>query len=226
LYTCPRCGGDLRFNELDDGGYLISCASCELRFATSRDADSRVKAFIELQEAFEEGVVEELVKERLEGLGLVKPAWVLENELRIVGLSLDDVPPVVRELLLGHDYVVKYDLWKASDPFRGVEVEESGLAPPLVQALRRTGIKRLYKFQEEAIRKILEGKNVLIVAPTATGKTEAFALPVFHMILQSRARFGGLKVHGQGVSPSSYTRLRRLTEISFQSSKPSEAMPE
>jgi len=200
LYTCPRCGGDLRFNELDDGGYLISCASCELRFATSRDADSRVKAFIELQEAFEEGVVEELVKERLEGLGLVKPAWVLENELRIVGLSLDDVPPVVRELLLGHDYVVKYDLWKASDPFRGVEVEESGLAPPLVQALRRTGIKRLYKFQEEAIRKILEGKNVLIVAPTATGKTEAFALPVFHMILQSRARFGGLKVHGQGVS--------------------------
>ncbi len=200
MYPCPRCGDDLMFSELDEGGYLISCVFCGLRFATSREADSRVKAFIELQEAFESGVLEELGKARLEELGLIKPARDLEKELRMVGVGFEDLPLVVREILLGQDYVVKYDLWKASEPSRGVKVEESGLAPQLIQALKKAGIERLYKFQEEAIKKIIEGKNVLIVAPTATGKTEAFALPVFHMIIQSRAMFGGLRVQGHSVS--------------------------
>ncbi|MEM3511201.1 MAG: DEAD/DEAH box helicase [Candidatus Jordarchaeales archaeon] len=200
MYPCPRCGGDLLFSELDDGGYLVSCPLCGLRFATLSGADSRIKAFVELQEAFERGELEELGKTRLEALGLVKPAWVLEEELRRVGLGFDDVPPVVREILLGQDYVVKYDLWEASEPSKGVKVEESGLAPQLVQALKKLGIERLYRFQEEAIRRILDGKNVLIVAPTATGKTEAFALPIFHMIIQSRERFGGLRAQGRGVS--------------------------
>nr|MDO8061898.1 DEAD/DEAH box helicase [Candidatus Freyrarchaeum guaymaensis] len=199
LYTCPRCGEDLRFARVGSGGYVVSCPACGLRFPTSPDASTKVEAFLELQDAFEEGIIEELSNARLEDLGLVKPLHVLEAELKEEGVTLSSLPQVVREILLGGDYVVLYRRFRPTEPVKGGRVEESGLAEPLVKALKEIGIDRLYRFQEEAIRKILDGRSIVIAAPTATGKTEAFTLPVFQLILQSRKGFGGLRPQSKGV---------------------------
>ena len=48
--------------------------------------------------------------------------------------------------------------------------------------------------QAKTIPKILEGKNVLLFSPTATGKTEAAVLPVLHMLLTTPERPPGIKV--------------------------------
>ena len=54
-------------------------------------------------------------------------------------------------------------------------------------------IDHLYRFQAEAISKIRAGKNVVVTASTASGKTMAFLIPVIDRILARRGA-------GKGVS--------------------------
>lgn len=60
----------------------------------------------------------------------------------------------------------------------GCNINELPLHPSVISALKRKGVVKLYKFQEEAIRKILDGKDIVIVSGTGTGKTEAFLTPI------------------------------------------------
>ncbi len=46
------------------------------------------------------------------------------------------------------------------------------------------GFKKLTEPQEKAIPHILKGENVLIIAPTGSGKTEAAFIPILHLMLE------------------------------------------
>lgn len=60
------------------------------------------------------------------------------------------------------------------------------LAKPVAQAFRER-FKRFTEPQLEAVPKILAGKNLLLMAPTGTGKTEAALLPILSkMIIEPR----------------------------------------
>lgn len=58
------------------------------------------------------------------------------------------------------------------------------LVKPIRKLIEQRGFTRPTEPQEKVIPKILEGKNVLLISPTATGKTEAAFLPVLSMLLQ------------------------------------------
>ncbi|WP_430404569.1 DEAD/DEAH box helicase [Fluviicola sp.] len=53
-----------------------------------------------------------------------------------------------------------------------------GLAPNLLQALTEMNYERPYPIQEIAIPAILTGKDVLGIAPTGSGKTASYVLPI------------------------------------------------
>ncbi len=59
-----------------------------------------------------------------------------------------------------------------------------GLRPELLRLLDEAGIDAPSDIQTKAIPRIMEGDNVLVVAPTGVGKTESAVLPIFHRILE------------------------------------------
>src|SRR5512141_1650865 len=64
-----------------------------------------------------------------------------------------------------------------------------GLDTRILDLLARRGIARPYSHQAAAICRIREGKNVVVVTPTASGKTLCYNVPVVDTMLRDpRAR--------------------------------------
>lgn len=58
------------------------------------------------------------------------------------------------------------------------------ISEPLKKALEKRGIQRLYSHQVEALKLIREGKNVVIMTPTASGKSLIYNIPIIESILK------------------------------------------
>merc|ERR1711935_666693 len=80
---------------------------------------------------------------------------------------------------------------------KGVETtkktfEELGLNEVLLETVDKVGWKKPSRIQEEAIPIALEGKDVIGLAETGSGKTGAFALPILHSFQDNPQRFFAL----------------------------------
>lgn len=65
---------------------------------------------------------------------------------------------------------------------------ELGLDPKVLQAVTDTGYETPTPIQAEAIPHALQGRDVLGIAQTGTGKTASFTLPMITMLSKGRAR--------------------------------------
>ncbi len=60
-----------------------------------------------------------------------------------------------------------------------------GVDPRLVDVLKARGIERLFTHQAAAIEAAQRGENVVVVTPTASGKTLCYNIPVLNSLLQN-----------------------------------------
>jgi DEAD/DEAH box helicase domain-containing protein len=88
--------------------------------------------------------------------------------------------------------IARFEEWMANpdSPVRAIRRQPArpgvfvdfpeALAPELRQALIARGVRQLYSHQAEAFRHSSEGRNVVVVTPTASGKTLCYNLPVLN----------------------------------------------
>jgi DEAD/DEAH box helicase domain-containing protein len=60
----------------------------------------------------------------------------------------------------------------------------AGLDERLVRAFRARGVSQLYTHQAEAVAHVLAGRSIVVVTPTASGKTLCYNAPVLNAILR------------------------------------------
>ena len=88
---------------------------------------------------------------------------------------------------------------------------ELGLNEVLVEACQKVGWKKPSRIQEESIPIALQGKDVIGLAETGSGKTGSFALPILHSLLDAPQRLYALV-------------LTPTRELAFQISEQFEAL--
>jgi ATP-dependent Lhr-like helicase len=83
----------------------------------------------------------------------------------------------------------------------------------LREALSAAGIEELTELQLEAFRKILSGKDLLIIAPTGSGKTEAAVIPIFEEMLKMEKPEGIVAIYVTPLRALNRDMLRRVRGI-------------
>ncbi|MCK4319155.1 DEAD/DEAH box helicase [Candidatus Micrarchaeota archaeon] len=67
-----------------------------------------------------------------------------------------------------------------------IKYGEVGLNPIVKSVFSQIGIEKLYKHQAEGIKKVKKGKNVVITAPTASGKSEIFLSAIVEKAVEGK----------------------------------------
>ncbi len=79
-------------------------------------------------------------------------------------------------------------------------------------ALKKRGIESLYQHQVEAIARALEGQNVVLQAPTASGKTLAFQIPMLNS-LKSPGTHALMLYPTKALAMDQRDQLSKLTDL-------------
>ena len=111
--------------------------------------------------------------------------------------------------------VARFEQWMADpdSPVRAIrhqparegeyEAIPENVVPALRGVLEQRGIPRLYTHQAEAFRLAADGKNVVVVTPTASGKTLCYNLPVLQRLIEDPGARAMYSVPHQGAGRGS-----------------------
>ncbi len=201
---CPRCSGFVEVRHLGKH-FKIRCSQCGASHQTAPgEVNDSVAAYFRFMDIMEGGEPaqqatvrgkpqppSETRKPRASPRS--KKEW--ERQLKKAGVtSFEALPEVVQRILMDSAYrLVKYRQFSETTPEVGSDIDDAPLDNELKAALKRQKFTQLFKFQDDAIKHILAGRDVVVSAPTATGKTEAFALPIIQQILNRQTGWGPLR---------------------------------
>ena len=110
-------------------------------------------------------------------------------DIHQISKSLVDDDLIIHEIIQGHKEeslgLIHYENLISPEPEKiPVRNLNDTLSENILKGIEKYGFTGLLPFQEESIRSILKGNNSIISAPTGSGKTEAFSIPILEKISQ------------------------------------------
>lgn len=98
-------------------------------------------------------------------------------------MNVDQLAEKLRQDPMFMENVVRWEVM----PARSAQYAPypQGLDARLLPVLQKRGVHQLYSHQASAIEAVLRGEDVVVVTPTASGKTMCYNLPVLSSILQN-----------------------------------------
>jgi len=177
-FSCPKCKSKIEIQKTFNKKMHVSCSKCGIEdiLEFSKNPD---EVFLEFLTRYDKGLVTEKgLSEELTDEGIIRS----EKEIKEMIGKINPEKFIEEILFSKKDFISEYKILKNSEPKMGSKVEELGLEKEISDFLNELKIKQFYKFQEDAIQEIVFGENVVIEAPTASGKTEAFLIPVIQRI--------------------------------------------
>lgn len=184
MHSCPKCKSKLEVQRTFNQKILFGCTHC------------KIEDVIDYKKNLDEAYLDFLLKfdtgqtpTKKESQNALEKEGLLQSEDEIKKMIGDSkIDELTRSVLFSKKhYVSHFKSIEEPDPKMGSAVDDSGLDERIIEVLKAKGIVKFYKFQEDAIHDIIFGKNVVITAPTASGKTEAFVIPIMQKIVDSKA---------------------------------------
>lgn len=126
-------------------------------------------------------------------------------------MNVDQLADRLRMDNLFMENVVRWETMPARPASYGAFPET--LDPRLRTLLEKRGIHQLYSHQSHAVREALAGRDVVVVTPTASGKTMCYNLPVLDAILKNEDTRALYLFPTKALSADQVSELYELIEL-------------
>ena len=213
MQTCPKCKSKIEVQKTFNQKFLFSCSHCKIEDVIDYKKNID-EAYLEFLLKFDEGKIptKQESQDSLEKEGLLQS----EDEIKKM-IGKNKIDEITKQILFSKKhYVSHFKSITEPDPAMGSAIDDSGLDDRIIDVLKSKGISNFYKFQEDAIHDIIFGKNVVITAPTASGKTEAFVIPILQKVSDGKAPEHSVQAlfvyPTKSLSRDQYPKIRDIAE--------------
>ncbi len=128
---------------------------------------------------------------------------------------INNIDQIIESFKVDEKFSACLEYWDHSLESQGKSVPITGVHPKIARSLNELGLDSLYTHQTEAITNILQGKNVILVTGTASGKSLCYQIPILQTFLETGSSTALLLFPTKALTYDQLYAINRLENLVF-----------